>query len=75
MNKINEEIRIPVELPFLQDICWQIDNVYKLTTYEMLERYEQGWRYRETFNSMSKTEKEFIKYLSVQYDSWLDTQL
>ena len=71
----NRPIQIPNQLPFLEDICWQINDVYQLTTYEMLQHYEQGWRYRDTFQSMTEAEKEFIKCLSIQYDSWLDTEI
>ncbi|WP_169927019.1 hypothetical protein [Brunnivagina elsteri] len=36
----------PKKLPFLESICWQIADVYKLTQEEMLSSYERGWRYR-----------------------------
>lgn len=74
INKIdsNDEGQIPQKLPFLEDISWQIDDVYKFSPREMLQRYERGWRYRKMFKSITETEREFIKKLSVKYDSWLD---
>lgn len=76
-NKIdfNDDGQIPQKLPFLEDISWQTDDVYKFSPREMLQRYERGWRYREIFQSMTETEREFIKKLSVKYDSWLDTAI
>ena len=38
-------LKIPVELPFLQAICWQVTNVKNLIFQEMLYRYESGWHY------------------------------
>jgi hypothetical protein len=65
-------LQIPSKLPFLEDICWQTENVYRFTPYEMLQKYERGWRYKEMFKSMTVLEKEFIKNLSLIYSSWLD---
>jgi hypothetical protein len=70
-----ENIPIPSKLPFLEDLCWQTDDIYKFTAYEMLELYERGWRYKDVFKSMTEAEKEFIKQLSLKYNSWLDTEL
>ncbi|MGK7943762.1 MAG: hypothetical protein AB4058_04770 [Microcystaceae cyanobacterium] len=66
---------IPQKLPFLEAICWQTENVYRLTPEQMLSRYERGWRYRNLFNNLEEEELEFLKKIAHQYQSWLQIEL
>ena len=66
---------IPETLPFLEAICWQTENVYRLNSEQMLSRYERGWRYRNLFNNLEGQELDFLKQLAKQYDSWLQSDL
>ena len=66
-------INIPVHLPFLKEICWQIGDVYQLTPQEMLHRYERGWHYLS--KPLDRQEEAFIDKLAQQYCSWLTTRL
>ena len=65
----------PKKLPFLESICWQIADVYKLTQEEMLSSYERGWRYRDIFNNLEGEEVDFLKEIAIKYRSWLVTEL
>lgn len=64
-------IDIPEKLPFLESICWQTKDVYRFTPQEMLNRYEQGWDYKNLFNNLDEQELNFIKKLAQRYKSWL----
>ena len=66
---------VPKNLPFLEAICWQTENVYRFTPEQMLSRYERGWRYRNLFNNLEVKELDFLKQLAKQYDSWLQAEL
>ncbi|MGD1908752.1 MAG: nucleotidyl transferase AbiEii/AbiGii toxin family protein [Leptolyngbyaceae cyanobacterium] len=62
-------ITVPSRLPFLNEICWQVTDVYQLTPLEMLRCYERGWRYRS--GPLDATEQQFVDRLVQQYGSWL----
>ncbi len=62
---------IPQKLPFLESICWQIADVYRLSPEEMLNSYERGWKYREIFNNLKGEELIFLTELARNYNSWL----
>jgi hypothetical protein len=66
---------IPQKLPFLESICWQITDVYRLTPEEMLSCYERGWKYGEIFNNLKGEELIFITELARNYNSWLQSLL
>ena len=66
---------IPEKLPFLEAICWQTENVYRLNPEQMLSRYERGWRYRNLFNNLEGQELSFLKQLAKQYNSWLQSDI
>ncbi len=65
------KIAIPERLPFLESICWQVADVYKLSLEKMLSRYERGWEYRDLFNNLNDEEIKFISELAKHYNSWL----
>ncbi len=66
---------IPEKLPFLEFVCWQTENVYRLTPEQMLNRYERAWRYRQQFGYFNDEELKFIKKIAKYYHSWLETDL
>jgi hypothetical protein len=69
------KIAVPEKLPFLESISWQIANVYRLTSEEMLTSYERGWKYREIFNNLEGEELIFLTELAKSYNSWLKSSL
>jgi len=69
------EISVPEKLPFLEAICWQIENVYRFTPDRMLSCYERSWSYRNLFNQLEGEELNFLKELVKYYNSWLQTDL
>ena len=73
-NKKSEQISIPSQLPFLEAVCWHLDNVYGFTPEEMLSGYERGWKYRQLFD-LEGEEREFVKQIATIYNSWLITEL
>jgi len=66
-----EPINVPQKLPFLESICWQTTDVYRFTPEEMLSRYERGWRYHDLFNNLEGEELDFLKNLTIRYQSWV----
>lgn len=58
-------------LPFLESVGWQINNVYQLTEKEMLQLYQRNWHHQTTFNNLNKSEKYFVHYLAKKYNSWI----
>lgn len=66
---------VPKNLPFLEAICWQTDNVHRFTPEEMLSRYERGWAYHKVFNCLEGEELNYLKELAKHYRSWLQTEL
>jgi hypothetical protein len=69
------EIFIPKRLAFLEAICWQTEDVYRLPLEQMLSRYERGWRYRQLFGNPEGDELDFLKKLAKHYQSWLQADL
>ncbi|PSO50345.1 MAG: hypothetical protein BRC33_03450 [Cyanobacteria bacterium SW_9_44_58] len=64
-------IPIPAKLPFLELICWDTKDVYRLTLQEMLNTYERKWDYKTLVNKFDEEELNFIKKLAQHYKSWL----
>lgn len=69
------QILVPPKLPFLEAICWQTEDVYRLIPEEMLSRYERGWKYRTLFNNLEDEELEFLRRLAKHYHSWLQVEV
>ena len=70
---MNELLTPPQNLPFLSAICWQIEDIYRLSPQEMLQIYERNWRHYGILATPSKEEISFIKQLSQYYHSELIT--
>lgn len=69
------KVSVPEKLPFLESICWQIEDVYRYTPEQMLSRYERGWEYRQLFSNLEGEELNFLKELARRYQSWLQADL
>ncbi|WP_414574731.1 nucleotidyl transferase AbiEii/AbiGii toxin family protein [Anabaena sp. CCY 9402-a] len=72
---IKPEIQIPKQLPFLEKLCWQREDIENLTLLEMLRIYERGWHYRGVLGDLSQTETLFVQQLAQYYKSWLGVQM
>ena len=66
---------IPAELPFLQAICWDLDDVKLLTPDEMLSRYERGWRYCGVLADLEGEDLRYVRQLARVKGSWLQTHV
>jgi hypothetical protein len=65
----------PQNLPFLESVGWQINNIYQLTEKEMIQLYQRNWHHQSTFNNLKEEEKDFIHYLAKKYNSWILSDL
>lgn len=74
-NTENDLPVVPNKLPFLESICWQIDNVYIFTPEQMLSRYERGRLYRNLFDNLEDEELSAVKQLAKYYSYWLQATL
>ncbi|MEA5568647.1 nucleotidyl transferase AbiEii/AbiGii toxin family protein [Anabaena sp. UHCC 0399] len=72
---IKPQIQIPKQLPFLEKLCWQREDIKNLTLLEMLKIYERGWHYRGVLGDLSQTETLFVQQLAQYYKSWLGVQM
>jgi len=70
-----ETILRPKELPFLQALCWQTEDLKHFTLDEMLNRYERGWDYRGVFGTPQNEEMVFIKELAKTHGSWISLEV
>ncbi|MUG94197.1 nucleotidyl transferase AbiEii/AbiGii toxin family protein [Scytonema sp. UIC 10036] len=61
----------PQNLPFLESVGWQLNNVYQLTEKEMIQLYQRNWYHQTTFNNLKEEEKDFVHYLAKKYNSWI----
>ena len=68
-------ITIPNKLPFLEAICWELNDVYSLTPDEMLNRYERGWENRGVLADLHGDEKIFLTQLVKEKGSWLQNTI
>ena len=62
---------VPVKLPFLEAICWDLGDVHVLALDEMLNRYERGWHNRGALADLDEAEKGFVAQLAKEKGSWL----
>jgi hypothetical protein len=62
-------------LPFLQALCWQLTDPEALSSREILQTYERGWRYLGTLAVPNDSEWQLIRNLSNSLGSWLQTNI
>jgi hypothetical protein len=61
------------DLPFLRSLCWQSPSpsIATLSESEVLQLYERNWRYRGVIADLNECERQFVRNLARQYQSWL----
>jgi hypothetical protein len=68
-------IQKPERLPFLEAVCWDLDDINHLDQDEMLNRYERGWAYRGVLADLEGEEKVFLQQLAKAKGSWLQVNV
>lgn len=63
---------IPTDLPFLESLSWFDTGWRELTPFEMLQRYERGWRHVGVTADLSRDEACFVRALVACFGSVLD---
>ncbi|WCQ92667.1 hypothetical protein NQZ70_05410 [Sorangium sp. Soce836] len=66
------DLIIPDELPFLESLSWFDARWRELSAFEMLQRYERGWRNRGVTADLSEEEAAFVRALIQLFGSVLD---
>jgi len=66
------QARVPDELPFLESLSWFDARWRELSAFEMLQRYERGWRHRGVTAELSAEEAAFVRALIRQFGSVID---
>ncbi len=61
----------PERLPLLEAISWFDAEPYALSPFEMLQRYESGWRHRGVLADASAEELAYIATLARVFGSHL----
>jgi len=56
-------ILVPRELPFLESLSWDDRRWRKLSPFEMLQRYEAGWRWPGVLADPTDEELAFVRSL------------
>ena len=69
------DLVIPARLPFLEAICWQINDVRQIATQDMLDYYERGWLYRGVLADLSEEEQTFLHKIALLEGSWLANEV
>lgn len=65
-------IDVPGELPFLESLSWFDACWRELSVFEMLQRYERGWRHRGVTAELSADELIFVRALIQHFGSVID---
>jgi len=65
----------PERLPFLEAICWDLNDINHLNYDEMLNRYERGWLYKGVLADLEGDEKLFLHRLARAKGSWLQVNV
>ncbi|WP_437663264.1 hypothetical protein [Sorangium sp. So ce1182] len=66
------DLIVPDELPFLESLSWFDARWRELSAFEMLQRYERGWRNRGVTADLSAEEAAFVRALIHRFGSVLD---
>lgn len=65
-------LQIPEELPFLESLSWFDTGWRELSPFEMLKRYERGFRHLGVTADPSAEEAAFLRALIRRFGSHLD---
>ena len=75
MQQTAARVQVPIQLPFLEAVCWQTPDVRHFTLDEMLDRYERGWGYKGVLADLEGDELVFVQRLARAKGSWLQTDV
>jgi hypothetical protein len=67
-----EDIVVPAALPLLESLSWFDKDPRALSLFDMLQRYEGGFKDWGVVAEPSPEEREFIRKLAARYGSILD---
>lgn len=70
--RAEEPLVVPNDLPFLESLSWFDAGWRELSAFEMLQRYERGWRHRGVTAELSAEEVAFVRALVERYGSVID---
>jgi hypothetical protein len=62
----------PEDLPFLASLSWFDTRWHELSPFEMLQRYERGFRHLGVTADLSREEAAFLRALILRFGSELD---
>jgi hypothetical protein len=65
-------VPIPEALPFLESLSWFDTRWRELSPFEMLQRYERGYRHRGVTADLEGEEAAFLRALILRFGSELD---
>ena len=69
---VTAPLLVPEDLPFLESLSWFDTRWRELSPFEMLQRYERGWRHRGVTADLSAGETAFVRVLVLRFGSALD---
>lgn len=69
---VTGDISVPAQLPFLKSISWFDQDYRNLSPFDMLRRYEAGWRHLGVLGDPSPEEWAFIRALVARFGSVLN---
>jgi hypothetical protein len=72
LDEANLSVPIPERLPFLESLSWFDTRWRELSPFEMLQRYERGFRHRGVTADLSAEEAAFLRALIRRFGSDLD---
>jgi hypothetical protein len=70
--RADADLVVPDELPFLESLSWFDAGWRALSPFEMLQRYERGWRHRGVTADLSPEEAAFVRALVHRFASVID---
>jgi hypothetical protein len=71
-TRVDADLVVPDELPFLESLSWFDAGWRELSPFEMLQRYERGWRHRGVTADLSPEEAAFVRALVDRFASVID---
>ena len=68
-------VHVPEDLPFLESLSWFDARWRELSAFEMLQRYERGFRHRGVTADLSTEEAAFLRLLVLRKHGWPNTRM
>ena len=67
-----DDLEVPALLPLLDGLSWFDKDARKLSPFDMLQRYERGFKDWGVVADPSEEERQFMRRLIERYGSFLD---